>query len=108
MAVSARSGWDRLRCSAWNEIGPKEDLCLRRHRESQPPACGAESEGQMIKPKRSAEQQVADEADRKTLNPVSSRQTISDSQAEPEFQENHKRLKADRLARESVLKAKGT
>ena len=61
----------------------------------------------MIKPKRSAEQQVADEADRKALNPVASRQTISDSQAEPEFQENRKRLKADRLAREAGLKAKG-
>ena len=47
----------------------------------------------MIKPKRTAEQQVADEADRKALNPVASRQTISDSQAEPEFQENRKRLK---------------
>jgi hypothetical protein len=55
----------------------------------------------MIKPKRSAQQQVADEADRKALNPLASRQTISDSQAEPEFQENHKRLKADRLAREA-------
>src|SRR5450756_1554853 len=53
----------------------------------------------MMKPKRTAEQQVADEADRKALNPIASRQTISDSQAEPEFQENHKRLKADRLAR---------
>jgi hypothetical protein len=40
------------------------------------------------------------------LNPVASRQTISDGQAEPEFQENHKRLKADRLAREAELKAK--
>jgi hypothetical protein len=40
----------------------------------------------MIKPKRSAEQQVADEDDRKALNPLASRQTISDSQAEPEFQ----------------------
>jgi hypothetical protein len=55
----------------------------------------------MIKPKRSAEQQVADEASRKALNPLTLRQTISDSQAEPEFQENHKRLKADRLAREA-------
>ena len=35
-------------------------------------------------------------------NPLVSRQTISDSQAEPEFQENHKRLKADRLAREKA------
>jgi hypothetical protein len=61
----------------------------------------------MIKPKRSAEQQVGDEADRRALNPLASRQTISDSQAEPEFQENHRRLKADRVAREAALKAKG-
>jgi hypothetical protein len=61
----------------------------------------------MIKPKRSAEQQVTDEADRRALNPLASKQTILDSQAEPEFQENHKRLKADRLAREAGLKAKG-
>jgi hypothetical protein len=60
----------------------------------------------MIRPKRSAEQQVSDEADRRALNPLASKQTISDSQAEPEFQENHKRLKADRLAREAGLKAK--
>jgi hypothetical protein len=60
----------------------------------------------MIKPKRSAEQQVTDEADRRALNPLASKQTISDSQAEPEFQENHKRLKANRLAREAGLKAK--
>jgi hypothetical protein len=60
----------------------------------------------MIKPKRSAEQQVADEAKRIALNPLTLRQTISDSQAEPEFQENHKRLKADRLAREAALKVK--
>jgi hypothetical protein len=59
----------------------------------------------MIKPKRSAEQQVSDEADRRALNPLASKQTISDSQAEPEFQENHKRLKADRLAREARVKA---
>jgi hypothetical protein len=61
-----------------------------------------ESENKMIKPKRSAEQQVADEADRRALGPLTSRQTISDSQAEPEFQENHKRLRADRLAREAA------
>jgi hypothetical protein len=61
----------------------------------------------MIKPKLSAEQQVADDADRRAVNPVASRQTISDSQAEPEFQEIHKRLKADRLARETRLKVKG-
>jgi hypothetical protein len=61
----------------------------------------------MIKPKRSAEEQLADEADRKAIDPLASRQTISDSQAEPEFEENHKRLRADRLAREAGLKAKG-
>jgi hypothetical protein len=61
----------------------------------------------MIKPKLSAAQQVADEADRRALNPLASRQTISDSQAEPEFQETHKRLKAERLARDAAeLKAK--
>jgi len=63
----------------------------------------------MIKPKRSAEQQVADELERRALHPLSSRQTISDSQAEPEFHANHKRLRAERLAREAVeigLKAK--
>jgi hypothetical protein len=58
----------------------------------------------MFKPKRSAEQQVADEADRRALNPLGSRQTISDSQAEPEFEENHKRLKADRMRREAKVK----
>jgi hypothetical protein len=61
----------------------------------------------MVKPKRSAEQQVADEADRKALNPLALRQAISDTQAELEFQENHKRLKADRLARDAALKANG-
>ena len=62
----------------------------------------------MIKPKRSAEQQIAEEADRRALHPLASRQTISDGQAQPEFQENHKRLKAERLAREAAeLKAKG-
>ena len=61
----------------------------------------------MSKEKRSAEQQVADEADRRALHPLTSRQKISDSQAAPEFQQNHKRLRADRLAREAELKAKG-
>ena len=58
------------------------------------------------KQKRSAEQQVADEADRRALHPLATRQTIADSQADPEFQENHKRLKAERVAREAGLKAK--
>jgi hypothetical protein len=55
----------------------------------------------MIKPKRTAEQQVADAADRKALNPIGLRQTIAESQSAPEFQENHKRLKAAKLAREA-------
>jgi hypothetical protein len=56
----------------------------------------------MIKPKRSAEQQLADELERRALHPLSSRQTISDSQAEPEFYANHTRLRAEKLAREEV------
>jgi hypothetical protein len=35
----------------------------------------------MVKQKQTAEQHVADKADRKALNPAASRQTISDSQA---------------------------
>jgi hypothetical protein len=63
-------------------------------------------EGQMIKPKRTAAEQVENEATRKALNPILSRQTIAESQAAPEFQENLKRLKAERLAREAGLRAK--
>jgi hypothetical protein len=55
----------------------------------------------------SAKKQVADEANRTALNPNASKQKISDSQAVPEFEENHKRLRAERLAREAGLKAKG-
>jgi hypothetical protein len=62
----------------------------------------AEGKKQMIKPKRSAVQQLADELERQALHPLSSRQTISDSQAEPEFHANYKRLRAERLAREAV------
>ncbi|MCK1424538.1 hypothetical protein IVB15_29080 [Bradyrhizobium sp. 182] len=58
----------------------------------------------MTKPKRSAEQQVADEAERKAQNPNAARQTIADSQADPEFHENHKRLRAERLARDAGRK----
>ncbi len=56
--------------------------------------------------KRSAEQQVTDEASRKARNPMAARQKISKGQAAPEFQENRERLKAERLAREAELKAK--
>jgi len=61
----------------------------------------------MSKEKKSAEEQVADEAKRRALNPNAAKQTISDSQAEPEFQKNRERLKAERLAGEAVeLKSK--
>ena len=60
----------------------------------------------MSKEKRSAEQQIADELDRRALHPLNSRQKISESQAAPEFQQNLQRLRADRLAREAELKAK--
>ncbi|MDB6086949.1 MAG: hypothetical protein JWN43_4830 [Gammaproteobacteria bacterium] len=39
----------------------------------------------MSKEKRSAEQQVAEEADRRALHPLAMRQTIADSQAAPIF-----------------------
>jgi hypothetical protein len=56
----------------------------------------------MTKPKRSAERQIADEAGRKAQNPNAARQTIADSQADPEFHENRKRLRAERLARDAA------
>jgi hypothetical protein len=56
----------------------------------------------MGKEKNSAEEQVAEEAKRRALNPNAAKQTISDSQAEPEFQKNRERLKAERLAREAT------
>jgi len=58
----------------------------------------------MTKPKRTAEQQIADETDRKAQNPVGARQTIADRHADPEFRENHRRLKAERLARNAKRK----
>jgi hypothetical protein len=60
----------------------------------------------MSKEKRSAEEQVADEANRRVLNPTAARQKISDGQVDPEFQKNPERLKAERLAREAGPKAK--
>jgi hypothetical protein len=56
----------------------------------------------MSKEKKSAEEQVAGEAKRRSLNPNAAKQTISDRQAEPEFQKNRERLKAERLAREAT------
>ena len=49
----------------------------------------------MTERKRSAQQQVAFEADRKAQNPNGARQTIADSQADPEFQGNYRRLRAE-------------
>jgi hypothetical protein len=57
--------------------------------------------------KRSAEKQIEDEANLRARNPNTSKQKISESQAVPEFEENHKRLREERLAREAGLKAKG-
>ena len=44
--------------------------------------------------------QVEDEASLRARNPNASKQKISESQAVPEFEENHKRLRAERQARE--------
>jgi hypothetical protein len=55
----------------------------------------------MSEEKKSAAEQLAGEAKRRAVNPLASRQTISNAQAEPEFLENHKRLRAERLAREA-------
>jgi hypothetical protein len=55
----------------------------------------------MIKPKRSAEQQVADEAEQRALNPTASRQTVSE--AKPSLNSRKTtNAKADRLAREAA------
>ena len=43
----------------------------------------------------------ADEAGRKASNPLGARQTIAEQQENPDFQRNHKRLRAERLAREA-------
>ena len=57
----------------------------------------------MMKPRRTAEQRLANkqqfahEAEQRALHPLTSRQTIADSQAAPEFQANLKRLEAERL-----------
>jgi hypothetical protein len=62
---------------------------------------------EMSAEKRSAEQQVEDEAHRKALNPNAAKQKISEGQADPKFQQNRERLRAERLAREAELKVKG-
>ena len=58
--------------------------------------------------KQTAEQQVAEKANRAAHNPNGAKQKISDSQSNPEFEENHQRLRAERLAREAELKVKRT
>lgn len=60
----------------------------------------------MMKPTRSGQQQMADGGNRAALNPMGSRQTLADGQAEPEFHENLKRLRAERVAREARPKTK--
>ena len=51
---------------------------------------------------RSAEELVEDEAILRARNPNTSTENISESQSGPEFEENHKRLRAERLSREAV------
>jgi len=58
------------------------------------------------KGKKSAQQQLADEAERKLFNRIDARQAIADYGSTPEFEENHRRLRAERLAREAEAKAK--
>ena len=58
----------------------------------------------MSKGKRSAIQQLADEAERKSFNRIAARQTISEREGTPEFEENHQRLRAEWLAREAKAK----
>lgn len=60
----------------------------------------------MAKGKRSALQQLADEEERKSFNRIAARQTIAEHGSTPEFEENHQRLKAERLAREAADKSK--
>ena len=54
----------------------------------------------MSKGKKSAQRQLADEA-KSNLNPIDARQAIADHGSTPEFEENHQRLRAERLAREA-------
>jgi len=63
----------------------------------------------MIKPSRQPSNRLQMKPIEGLLNPVGSRQTIADDQAAPEFQENLKRLRAERLAREAgpATKPKG-
>ena len=49
-----------------------------------------------------SEKRVEDEANLRARNPNASKQKISESQSAPEFEENHKRLRAERLSREAV------
>ena len=41
------------------------------------------------------------EAEQKLFNPIDARQAIADHGSTPEFEENHQRLRAERLAREA-------
>ena len=75
------------------ETQAKDELTVLLWGPRQPPEGEA-----MSKENKFAAEQHAYEARPKALKPMASRQTISDSRAEPEFQENHRRLRADRQA----------
>jgi hypothetical protein len=42
----------------------------------------------------------------KSFNRIAARQTIAEHESTPEFEENHQRLRAERLAREAKAKEK--
>lgn len=48
----------------------------------------------------------ADESALKAFDRIAARQTIADRERTPEFEENHQRLRAERLAREAKAKLK--
>jgi hypothetical protein len=58
----------------------------------------------MSQAKRTPAQKLAQEAARKAFNGIAARQTISERDSTPEFQQNHERLKAERRAREAAEK----
>jgi hypothetical protein len=51
--------------------------------------------------KKSAQQQLAEQEAQKSFDRIAARQLIAEHGARPEFEENHQRLRAERLAREA-------
>jgi hypothetical protein len=74
-----------------NQVGALEPLLIDR------------AEAKMRKGKRPA---ARFEGAARAVHPVDAKQTIAESQAQPEFQKNFERLKAERLAREAIEEPK--